>query len=173
MGVTYSSNSAVTYEPIQTYTVTGSAVTRVTFYTISQAYTDLRLVSNVKDVNGYDVVQYNNDTANNYSRTYIWSNGTTVSASNTYGDNGHYVGAETATNTFGPTIFDIADYTNTTNFKAILSRQSNTPQSFVGIFAYTHHDNGAITRLDIFGPAGATLTIAVGSTFTLYGIKAA
>ena len=173
MGVTATTNSAATYEPIATQTVTGSNVTRVTFNSISQSYTDLRLIAVVRDVNGYDVVEYNNDTANNYSRTYLWSNGTTVDSSNTYGDNGHYVGAETATNTFGSTIMDIMDYTNSTNWKSILAKQSDTPQAFIGLFSYTHHTNDAITRLDIFGPAGATNSIAVGSTFTLYGIKAA
>lgn len=173
MGVTATTNSAATYEPIATQTVTGSNVTRVTFNSISQSYTDLRLVAVVRDANSYDVVQYNNDTANNYSRTYMSNNGTSVNGSNTYGDNGHYVGAETATNTFGSTVMDIMDYTNATNYKSILAKQSDTPTPFVALISYTHHTNDAISRLDVFGPAGATLTIAVGSTFTLYGIKAA
>jgi hypothetical protein len=67
------------------------------------------------------------------------------------------------------TIWQIFNYSNTTTNKSVLGRASNpsaNTTACVGLWRNT----AAITSVSVYG-VGANFT--VGSTFTLYGIKAA
>ena len=77
MGVTTSSNSAQTYEPIATSTL-GSAQATVTFSSIVGTYRDLVLIINstptTSNVTGN--MRFNSDTGVNYYMTGMRGNGT-------------------------------------------------------------------------------------------------
>ena len=162
---------AKTYTPIATTTATGSAA--VSFTSIPSTYTDLIFVCNLQAANSADVsVRVNNDSATNYSRTVLYGTGSAAgSLRNTnqaqfqpevYG----YV-----TNTMSENvIIHFMNYSNTTTYKTFLSRANNWEvgvDAIVGLWSST----SAINRIDI-APIGATY-FSSGSTFTLYGIKAA
>jgi hypothetical protein len=156
-----------TYEPISTQTL-GSAAASVTFSSIPSTYTDLVLVNNFTlSINSYQILQFNGDTASNYSCTVMSSNGTTAS-SNRY-SNEAYLNLTSAAGTQA-TIIQIQNYSNTTTFKTYLSRYANASTettAFVGMWRNT----AAINSVTIKFPNSANFSI--GSTFTLYGIKAA
>ena len=66
-------------------------------------------------------------------------------------------------------IVQFQNYSNTTTYKTVLSRgnnASNLVEAFVGLWRST----SAITAIDIKTQSG---NFSIGSTFTLYGIKAA
>jgi len=158
-----------TYTPIATTTL-GSNSTSVSFTSISGNYTDLVLVASPTTLaNGEQfTMTFNSDTSSNYSATYLTGNGTTATShrrntqSNIIVD--YYGAVDTTVKTVY--IFNIQNYSNTTTNKTILitSRTGYAAESNVALYRST----SAITTITL---AGATFT--TGSTFTLYGIKAA
>jgi hypothetical protein len=162
-----------TYEAIATQTL-GSTAATVTFNSIPSTYTDLVLVISAiatTSVGGDIVIQFNSDTGSNYSGTYLWGNGT--SAGSTRGSNATYslidYYAEMDTSVANR-IVSIQNYSNTTTFKTFLSRANNAGRgtdAIVGMWRST----AAITSLLL--DVTSTNDFAAGSTFSLYGIKAA
>ena len=169
---------AVTYTPIATSTVTGSSTSTVTFSSIPSTYTDLVLVCFVRGTyaGGGSVTllnYFNNDTTALYSNTQLQGNGSTASSSRQSGQNfgrlGEIASANTTAGVFSVVTSHIQNYSNTTTFKTNLVRHGNSAlntQAWVNLYRST----SAVTRLDI--QCSAT-DIAAGSSFTLYGIKAA
>jgi hypothetical protein len=168
-----------TYEPIATTTLTTASTNTITFSNIPQTYTDLRLVQIAMQttshndtrarVNGqtttYGIARMNRDgtavAATNaiYSNTGFWTNQNSIDAIN---DAGFFSG----------TVCDIFDYTSTTRAKVAYSRifsadNNQTPQVTVSIRTETN----AVTSLECL--INSTPLFVAGSTFTLYGIKAA
>ena len=167
---------AKTYEPIQTYTL-ASTSTLVTFSSIPSTYTDLRLITQVQSTASvYDLTyRFNSDTATNYSRTVLTGNGT--SATSGRSSNATYIrpdiDAYVNSTTWQFVTTDIFNYANTTTFKTTLSRVNGggTPavEATVSLWRKTPEAiNTIAVQLDV-----GTGTFAIGSTFTLYGIKAA
>ena len=167
---------AITYEPIATTTL-GSAAATVTFSTISGAYTDLVLVTNLKTTttNQEVTVKINNDTGSNYSLTNLRGDGSTAASlrrsSQTVGNISKEISPNTAFEFVSVSTF--MNYSNATTYKTWLSRNnrasaSNAPgtEALVGLWRST----SAITEL-VIGLTGGNFD--TGSTFTLYGIKAA
>ena len=71
---------ASTYTPIATTTL-GSAVNSVTFSSIASTYTELVLVIQYQSAaNCVANITFNNDTATNYSTTYLSGNGTSAAS---------------------------------------------------------------------------------------------
>lgn len=159
---------AATYEPIASTTL-GSAVTTVTFSDIPGTFTDLVIVAAVKgSASAYPRIQINGSGAN-LSRLWLAGNGSSASSSKS-SDN-YIVGGlywNTADNAF-TTITHIFGYSNTTTFKTLLTRASNAS---VGVEAVvnTWRTTSAITSFSYYASSG---NLAIGSTFSLYGIKAA
>ena len=164
--------ATATYTPIATYTVS-SAVGSYTFSSIPSTYTDLVLVTNVKSTTTNNMImRFNSDSAANYSRTVLSGDGSSaVSARNTgfteiYTDyNGYFDGLD-----FDQVkIINVMNYANSTTYKTCLIRsgraQSGT-DAIVGLWRST----SAITSIYLGGSGNNFVT---GSTFTLYGIKAA
>lgn len=167
-----------TYEPIATQTL-GSATATVTFSSIPGTYTDLVLVVNLQSSYNLDSgngarLRFNGDAGNNYSNTNLRGNGST--ASSYRASNIDYIqigllpssGGGTAAGTLGVGIANIQNYTNTTTFKTVLGR-TNSTSSVVEASAGLWRSTSAITSITYFGDGN----ILAGSTFTLYGIKAA
>ena len=162
-----------TYEPIATTTLS-TATASVTFSSISGSYTDLVLVINAGMANaGASWYAYvNSDTGNNYSATGIYGNGSTVSSSiiSNWSNElliGSWIGFTTTIKT---AIVHFMNYSNTTTYKTVLSRYSEsdgTVESNVSLWRNT----AAITTIQVRN--NSSYNFISGSTFTLYGIKAA
>ena len=162
---------AKTYEPIATQTL-GSAQSSYAFTSIPSTYTDLVLVAMVANSAGsfYETqVRCNSDSGTNYSFTALYGDGT--SAASSRNSNGNRIPVGWNTNApFVPTIINFQNYANSTTYKTVISRASDTNNRVsanVGLWRNT----AAITRIDVLCEAGANFI--TGSTFTLYGIKGA
>jgi hypothetical protein len=156
----------ITYEKIETTTL-GSAASSVTFSSISGSYTDLVLVANI-DATDYTSVwlQFNSDTGSNYSRTILVGDGT--SATSDRSSNATNTAIAVANTEWGTMIFQIMNYSNSTTYKTALARSANNSQTRAGVGLW--RSTSAITAVKV-GISAADFNS--GSTFTLYGIKAA
>lgn len=158
-----------TYEPISTQTISGTSTSTVTFSSIPQTYTDLVLVSALTqsaDVASY--LRFNSDTGTNYSRTRLLGTGSAATSARGTSETGIEFWAGTLTN-FGNAIHQINNYSNTTTYKTSLGRINNT-FDWLGANVGLWRSTSAITTVSFTVSSGY---IIAGSTFTLYGIKAA
>jgi hypothetical protein len=162
-----------TYEPIATQTV-GTAVATVSFTSIPQTYTDLVLIINGANTTGNQdaTIQFNSDTAANYSNTTLRGNGTTASGARSSSATFIYLDSQSGlTTTSGgyTNICNIMNYANTTTYKTLIARGNNAATG-VDLIAGLWRSTSAITQFIV---TCTTSTFVSGSTFTLYGIKAA
>lgn len=163
-----------TYEPIATYTAP-SAQSSYTFTTFS-GYTDLVLIAQVQsDAGGFANfnIRFNSDTGSNYSRVFMYGNGTAAGSGKAAASTDTSINLGTM-----PTVsqgywniskVNIQNYSNSTTYKTLLNRSdllNDATYEGVGLWRNT----AAITSITLFSSSG---NIATGSTFTLYGIKAA
>lgn len=164
--------AGATYEPIATNTL-ASAATSITFSSIPATYTDLRLSITPKASAGAIVLvrlQFNSDTANNYSYTSLMGNGTAASSNRNSNNDTMGMNGSIPANGVGFYTYDIFSYAGST-FKTALytlsadANGSGDMGSTVGLWRST----AAITtiKIDFLNSA------AIGTTATLYGIKAA
>jgi hypothetical protein len=168
---------AVTYEAIATQTL-GSSNSTVQFTSISQAYTDLILIwsptgsstgLNVYSRVGNGLV----DSGNNYSWTFIRGNGS--AATSNRGTSSSYwnwlnMGVhDTIPNTY---IYQFINYSNTSTNKTVIARL-NEEQSGSGFVAAAVGLWSSTSAINVISLQTTTGTFDAGSTFTLYGIKAA
>lgn len=161
---------ASTYEPIATNTLTSTSAL-ITFSSISSAYTDLVLVVACLDSGaGRTRVRLNGDSATNYSRINVVGNGTGSASYGATSETQFDLSVAAGTSSTIPTaqIISINNYSNTTTNKTILSRYnlaSGAVEAMVGLYRST----AAITSVSYFTQG----TMQIGTTATLYGIKAA
>jgi hypothetical protein len=159
-----------TYEPIATTTL-GSGVTNLTFSSIPSTYTDLILVCNgntAAAANNY--LQFNGDNGSNYSATRLSGDGSAASSARSTSATqilldgfGYWTTGYNANK-----VIHIMNYANTTTNKTVLTRANNASigtDAIVGLWRST----AAITSIRF----NSDSTLQAGSTFTLYGIKAA
>jgi hypothetical protein len=161
-----------TYSTIATTTL-GSAASSYTFSSIPGTYTDLVLVANGTGASNFGLyAQFNSDTATNYSLTVIGGSGTTATSERqTSIDYARFVWNSLWNSTTpGVATINIQNYSNTTTFKTMIWR-SSTASNAVEAGVNTWRSTAAINSIKITTSTGAN--IAVGSTFTLYGIAAA
>jgi hypothetical protein len=159
---------ASTYEPIATQTL-GSAVNSITFSSIPQTYTDLVLIvsGNTSYSGSPDAYQLSfNGATSGLSVTRLGGSG-----SSTYSDrySTPYAGWSSTFN--GADTINIINYSNTTTYKTAITRSSSQgsyPQ--VGATVVLWQSTNAITSIKLTDTSGDWQS---GSTFSLYGIKAA
>jgi hypothetical protein len=157
-----------TYTPIATTTL-GSSTSSYTFSSIPSTYTDLVLIANLLPESSARVrFRVDGDTGSNYSYTVLTGDGSTATSgrfSSTYIDL-FWANLPSGWSNY---IFNFQNYSNTTTFKTILTR-GNSPavETFANVGLW--RSTSAIDSIEIFSSVG---TFATGSTFTLYGIKAA
>jgi len=160
-----------TYVALDKVTVT-SATPSITFTGISQAYTDLVLVSNFATSTAgpltYQVGNGSVDTGSNYSRTCLYGDGSSA-ASFRETNQTYFNTANSSTTLIANDIVHFMNYSNTTTNKTILDRNNNTSGT-VQANVYLWRSTSAINTIKIFNSNGYNL--AVGSTFSLYGISA-
>jgi hypothetical protein len=179
---------AATYEPIASQTL-GSAAASVSFTGIGSGYTDLVLVGQARastpgtfNFNSYVFVQLNSDTGNNYSTTTLFSRSTagSWSALSTRESNASRITAgpvpdsQHGADILGNIRLQVMSYASTSVFKTVLAESGYStnltnhdgPRREVGLYRST----SAITSVSLSLSAG---NLVAGSTFSLYGIKAA
>jgi hypothetical protein len=160
-----------TYEPIATFTTTTSSTTSYTFSSIPSTYTDLVVVNNLKatSANSSITLRFNSDSSSNYSVTQLWGDGSSALSQRLTSQTLGYLsynGFPTAT--FGTTIINVLNYSNTTTNKSYLARggyAAASTDATVGLWRST----SAINSITLY----AGNFFDTGCTFTLYGIKAA
>lgn len=155
-----------TYTKISTNTL-GSATATVTFSSIPATYTDLVLVVNGSaTANNTAYLQFNGDTATNYSATQIYGTGSAAGSNRQTSSNFMWLGEFYTNSTL---VVQIPNYANTTTFKNHLCR-TTTPSGYVHAIVGLWRSTAAITS---FSTTVTSTTYASGTTFNLYGIKAA
>jgi hypothetical protein len=165
-----------TYEPIATNTLS-SATTTVTFSSISSTYTDIVIVASIKTATGpyQPILRFNSDTGSNYSATAVAGSGSAASSSRHTNQNGIYVnpgaGVGGTVGNFMPWIISVQNYSNTTTYKTVIARFNN-PDAIVNGLVGMWRNTAAITTMSLTAETGSG-DFQIGSTFTLYGIKAA
>jgi hypothetical protein len=168
-----------TYTPIATTTL-GSSQSTVTFSSISGSYTDLHLVCNSANATtgAFLYLRFNSDSGSNYSYTELWGDGSTDTSTRYTNMNLLFnadVSMETSFNYNA--IIDIFNYSNTTTFKTAVGRLNRaTSSGYTGALALTGcwRSTSAITSITIASiMSGTGYDFAAGSSFTLFGIKAA
>ena len=163
-----------TYTAIATSTLSSAGT--VTFTSIPQTYTDLVIILAIAGVStdGQDCgLQFNGDTATNYSFTLIMGSGS-VGQSYRFSSNraiidggysGIYNGASNA-------IANVMNYSNTTTYKTTIARgnsaglQSAETTETVSLWRNT----AAITQIKVMFNG---YNFSTGTMISLYGIKAA
>ena len=166
-----------TYDSLATTTL-GSAQATVTFSSISGSYTDLILICNARSATAATgdsyLLTFNGDTSNLYSRTRILGNGSAASsAQRTTAPNidlEGLAGDNAASGTFMNAIIHIHSYASTSNNKTVLLR-GNDANNYTTAAAGLYRSTSAITSITLNTSSAANFM--TGSTFTLYGIKAA
>jgi hypothetical protein len=166
-----------TYEAIASTTL-GSNTATVTFDSIAATWTDLVLVCTLKRTSGGEVVyvRFNNDTGSNYSSTQLYGTGSSAASTRqSSASNGISFGVS-GPNEFSPHILHVMSYANTNVYKTALTAYAVaspvTNYQAVGREVGLWRSTSAITRIDV-REVGAGISFATGSTFSLYGIKAA
>lgn len=160
------------YTPIATTTLS-SANSTITFSSIPATYTDLVLVTSAKLTTGSADATYtvNGSAGTNYSLTYLSGNGSAASSARTTNNGYAYLDSYgwVTSGEFNVSITHFMNYSNTTTYKTMLSRASNATSGVDAIVALWR-STAAINQIVIFANSS---TFTAGSTFTLYGIKAA
>jgi len=153
-----------TYEKIATSTL-GSSTATVTFSSIPSTYTDLVIV--VYATQGGDVFfQLNGDTGSNYSNTYIY-NSTSLGSVRTSNDTKIYINWSSNGGNYTGTL-NVMNYSNATTFKTTLIKD-NINGASVDLGVGLWRNTAAVNSISFKGAS----SYGVGSSFTLYGIKAA
>jgi len=165
---------AITYEPIQTQTLS-TAATTVTFSSIPSTYTDLVLVSSLYGTGDANIfIRLNSDTGTNYSVTHLTSNGASLYGyrfgSQTSFSLNYFGGDQTVLGTNARIIY-IHDYANTSKYKGLTCTAGhNDTTDGLTISVGQWRSNSAITSVTFL--AGSGKTLSVNSRLSLYGILA-
>lgn len=171
--------STNSFESIATTTVGAGGSSTITFSSIPSTYThlQLRVIGKLSGSIGYGqaYVQFNSDTAANYSAHQLYgtgssaASGATVSA--TKADVTTWFPDSTTTSMFGASVTDILDYANTNKYKTLRVLggfdTNNTNSGLVGFFSSSWRSTSAVTSMTIT----AASNFLQYSSFALYGIK--
>jgi hypothetical protein len=163
-----------TYEPITSQTL-GSSAASVTFSDIPATYTDLVIVCFAKSTGAASsaggTLRLNSDTGSNYSHTILYGTGSAAASIRGAGDRMRVFG-DIPTGEFTATTIQLMSYANTNVNKTVLSSYADAGAlvaRIVGLWRST----AAITSVSLFSNDAGADSFASGSTFSLYGIKAA
>ncbi len=164
-----------TYEPIGTTTLS-SAQAGVSFDISSasnQNYTDLVLVLSTRFSNkgtGQEntYIRFNNDASSIYGNTYLGN----LTSGNINSQQQLYIsaGGNEISERYSVAVFNFFNYSNSTTYKHG-TWSYGFPNNHMQLWAGVWMSTAAITTVGILG--GGSSLFAIGSTFTLYGIKAA
>jgi hypothetical protein len=170
--------SLADYESIATTTLTGNQ-SSITFTGISSSYSHLQLRITGKDdraLNRDSVkMQFNSDTASNYSWHYLSGDGASAAAS--AGTSTSFIelfrvsGNSSAANIFGAMVVDVLDYANANKYKTsrALGGVDFNGSGEIFLTSGNWRNTAAVTSITLT-PGNATNFMQY-SSFALYGIK--
>ena len=164
---------AITYEPLASITLSSSSLL-VTFSSISNGYTDLRLVSSMNDASGSTVMyNFNGDglsgaRSTKYSSIRLLGNGSSASSANYNNDTYIYGGVSAYTSgIYNLQILDIFSYTSAF-YKTVLLQSYDQNAGQTRMISGQWKDTSAITSVTVSTDSGSSFI--AGTTLTLYGI---
>jgi hypothetical protein len=167
-----------TMTPIATNTL-ASTSTAITFSNIPSNYTDLRLIVNYYapssqpgNIGGLKI----NGATTNYSDTLIYADGSTASSIRDSVSSNRGVimlwRMFSTGNEWGILTADFPNYSNTTTFKNVLFRVSGNTGGWVSGGIGLYQSTSAVSTIELTR-FGTDFIYGIGTTATLYGIKAA
>lgn len=170
----------ITYEPIATTTLNASSAL-VSFASLPQTYTDIIAVVEGQNTNA-NVAMSNQCSLNgdvttpfgNYSSTFLTTSGSTPTSGRGSFNNGMNLGTF-ARDSRSVAIVNFIDYSQSNTYKTVLTNAFTLtgPVSDVQIIVGLWRNTAAITQINFKQAIGESGLYDIGTTFTLYGIKAA
>jgi hypothetical protein len=164
-----------TYYPIATNTLSSTA-SSYTFSDIPQTYNNLVLVMNVvPNGTGGGTFIVNNDTSSVYSYTALAglaTTGTPVSYRGSNQTSGGWLSsgaALTNSSNLHLDVFHFMNYSSTSTYKTVIHREDPSQFGYIGAWVNLYRSTSPITSITM----QLTSSFGIGTTFTLYGIKAA
>lgn len=162
-----------TYEPIASTTLAADAA-NVEFTSLSGTFTDLIVVCFTIATAANDIrLTVNGSGGSNYSFTHLRGNGTAASSARASNQPNASVGAPIngqSSSTYTVTRLHFQSYSNTNVFKTVLI-ESALPSAEVLRAVALWRLTDAITSIKI--ACDSTAQFKIGSTFAVYGVKAA
>lgn len=162
---------ASTYEPIASTTL-ASAAASYTFTSIPGTFTDLVLVSFIQPsvaANRGLYLRFNSDTGSNYSGTYLSGDGSSATSGRQSNQTSLITYTTFSQASWTASRVQIIGYANTNVYKTVLS-EGSAPSINVRRSVGLWRDTSAITSITALPNAD---DFAAGSTFSLFGVKAA
>jgi len=166
------------YDSLATVTLSASA-SSITFAGIPSGYKHLqiRFIGRVDDANTADNIwiQFNGDTASNYSWHYLEGDGSGVATSGAANFGkllaGRVSAASATSGIFGAGCIDILDYANTNKYKTVknLTGVDRNGSGNVRMDSGNWRSTSAITSISITN--GSATNFIANTQFALYGIK--
>jgi len=163
---------SVFLQPIYTQTVGAGGAATVTFNSIPQTFTDLKVVASMRDTGaGPHIVLAFNGSGANFSNTLLLGDGTSTYSQRrtdaifTFTNNG----SGTTANTFASLDMYLPNYTSA-NFKSFTLEsvvENNASGAYLSLYAGLRSNTAAVTSISF---TAGTTAFAQYSTFTLYGI---
>jgi hypothetical protein len=165
-------------QPLQTVTVGSGGATTITFSSIPQGYTDLKIFVSARGTGSFSetgfTLTFNGDSSSNYSNTRVEGSGSSASSGNASNATslfvGNLVGTTGTANTFASNDIYVPNYTGS-NYKSVLfdyAPENNGTANYAGVGAGLYRSTSAITSIT-FGPGSGT-AFAQYSTFSIYGV---
>jgi hypothetical protein len=172
--------AAPAYDSIATVTVGSGGAATITFSSIPATYTHLQIRGISKtdraDDNDNVKMQFNGDTASNYSHHVLLGTGSGVVAAANANASSILTIAGAAANVasvFGSGVIDILDYKDTNKYKTVrtFSGYESGSTGFVALQSGNWRSTSAITSITLAPNIGSNFNQY--SQFALYGIKGA
>lgn len=137
-------------------------------------YTDLILTMTLQSVSaattwGY-TMRLNGDSGSNYSTTWMYGNGTSAVSTRQSNATALRLGGDLPTSGFSVNTVHLLNYSNSTTFKTFLN-PNGTASADANMNVGLWRSTVAITSVQVRGNNDGGLNMAVGSTFTLWGVK--
>lgn len=174
-------SKATDYESIATTTVGAGGSATITFSSIPSTYTHLQIrgIGRTNRATPADmdsmIIQFNSDTASNYSDHALRGDGSTASAVANTSSTGmityRLANLFVASTVMGAQIIDVLDYANTNKYKTVrtLAGVDNNGSGQVALNSGSWRNTAAVTSILLKPDAGTLFTQY--SSFALYGIK--
>ena len=169
----FSSKPFGSYESIQTITVGAGGSASVEFTSIPATYTHLQVRVLQKSNSAGDLnFTFNSDSGSNYSRHYLYGEGSSAASGGVASQSLGYIGYNPSSTIFQASVIDILDYRNTNKYKNVRSLVG-TDTNGGGYIIFSSSlwlSTNAITTISFNQGSN---TISQYSQFALYGIKGA
>jgi hypothetical protein len=162
---------ALTYIQLKSQ-VLSSNQTSVTFSSIPQTFTDLRLIINLRETTGGGFVTFNSNSGSVYGRNLMYGSGDgTITPFQEASRTNIAIGGSQVTAYNNQNILEINDYASTIKYKQVVLYQGSVDSStaFIAEHVASFRSTAGISTITVVG--GGANSLLSGSTFALYGMK--